>query len=592
MKSLLQLHTTMLRELAQHCSTEVTRDIEYMSRRTEDEGESFLTLSLPIFGKALEKGLSEGRFPLRDVTNFRHVRGLPSFLGGFLKQIFSREGTLLEDPDASAIWAIRQLCFLSYKIERDCTPKRVKAALDQYVSTDAELRFLPKRISAEDRDTFSRVSYRLFGDMFSELDRKIASFELVPRHGPGSVAEKLTPLEKWDLSYWTSRLESVFPHWRYRSNLPCWDTDLDLIAPGDELPVRVVTVPKTQKTPRIIAIEPSTVQYAQQGLKNEIYDFVDRSSLRDILGFSDQTRNQEMARKGSLDGSLATLDLSEASDRVHWWLVQLMVSRYPHLRDFLDATRSQRAEVEGHGVIPLVKFASMGSALTFPIEAMVFTTLALMGMGEQGKRAITVSRLRGVVSVYGDDIIVPVDRVAHVIDRLETFGFKVNRTKSHWRGYFRESCGKEYYRGEDVSIQKFRHDFPSSREDATLVAGLVDFRNRCYYAGLWGVVRELDKVTKKFVAFVPSRDSSIGLVHATLLPPNQKVRYNEHLQRSEVKVPYLHPHGKSYQVDGERGLLNWFQQVNLRKKAPEEPSFTSQERPTAFSIYSRWTFAR
>jgi hypothetical protein len=299
-----------------------------------------------------------------------------------------------------------------------------------------------------------------------------------------------------------------------------------------------------------------------------------------------------MAREGSLDGSLATLDLSEASDRVHWWLVQQMVSGYPHLRDFLDATRSQRAEVEGYGVIPITKFASMGSALTFPIEAMIFTILAVMGLGERGKRAIAVSRLRGAVSVYGDDIIVPVGKVASVIDRLETFGFKVNRAKSHWRGNFRESCGKEYYRGQDVSIQKLRQDFPTSQKDAARVASLVDFRNRCYNAGLWGVVRELDKVTKKLVAFVPSRDDSIGLVHVTFLPPSQKTRYNEHLQRSEVKVPYLHPHGKSYQVDGERGLLNWFQQTHLRMHAPTEPSFTSQERSAAYSIYSRWAFAR
>jgi len=592
-KSLLQLHIAILAEVGQYCSTEVTHDMEYMSRRTEDEGESFLTLTLPTFGKALEKGLAEGRFPLQDVTNFRHVRGLPAFMQGFLKLIFSRDGVLLDDPDASAIWAIRQLCYLTYKIERDCTPERVKAAIDQYVSTDDELRFLPKRISAENRETFIRVSRRLFGSIFAELDRKIAHYELVPKHGPGAVAEKLNPLRKWNLTYWTTRLEGVFPHWRYRSNLPCWDNDLELVTPDAELPVRVVTVPKTQKTPRIIAIEPSTVQYAQQGLKTEIYRLIESDShLKEILGFSEQGRNQEMARKGSLDGSLATLDLSEASDRVHWWLVQQMVRDFPHLRDFLDATRSQRAEVEGYGVIPIVKFASMGSALTFPIEAMIFTVLAVMGMGERGKRSIPVHRLVGAVSVYGDDIIVPTDRVAHVIGWLEAFGFKVNRSKSHWRGNFRESCGKEFYRGQDVSVQKFRQDFPASREDAARVASLVDFRNRCYNAGMWGVVKELDKVTTQVVPFVPSRDDSIGLVHVTFLPPSQKTRYNRHLQRLEVKVPYLHPHGRSYRVDGERGLLNWFHQTHLREHAPEEPSFTSQERPTAFSIYSRWALAR
>ncbi len=592
MKSLLQLHITMLTNLGQLCSTDVTRDISYMSRRTEEEGESFLTLVLPTFAKALEKGLSIGGFPLHDVSGFRHTRGLPAFLQGFLKQIFSQDGSILECPDAESIRAIRQLCFLSYKIERDCSPRRTKAAIDSYVSTDAELRYLPKRIPAERVLAFEQASLRLFGSMFSDLDRKIAEFDLSPKHGPGAVAEKLTPLEKWDLDYWPARLNEVFPHWRYRSNLPQWDCSIDLITPDAELPVRVVTVPKTQKTPRIIAIEPSTVQYAQQGLKEEIYNWISRDRLNQILGFEDQTRNQQMALRGSLDGSFATLDLSEASDRVHWWLVQRMVKNFPHLRDFLDATRSRSAEVEGHGVIPLVKFASMGSALTFPIEAMIFTILAALGMNEQGGVAIRPTSLVGRLSVYGDDIIVPTDTVASVIDWLETFGFKVNRSKSHWRGYFRESCGKEYYRGSDVSVQKFRHDFPSSRKDATAVASLVDFRNRCYYDGLWIIVKELDAELKKFISVVPSRDTSIGLVFGTFLPPSQKTRYNEHLQRSEVKVPYLRPSGANYTVDGERGLLKWFLETRHRKVAPQGRSFASQVRSTAFNIYSRWTEAR
>ncbi len=591
MKSLLQLHITMLANLGELCSTRVNRDVEYMSRRTEEEGESFLTLTLPTFAKALEKGLSQGWFPLEDVTGFRRLRGLPTFLYGFLTGIFSADGVLLESPDAECIRAIRQLCFLSYKIERDCTPKRVRAALDQYVSTDAELRFLPKRISPERILAFERASFQLFGDLFAHLDRKIAEFDLSPKHGPGAVAEKLTPLEKWDLSYWPVRLEGVFPHWRYRSNLPEWDCDLELVTPDMELPVRVVTVPKTQKTPRIIAIEPSTVQFAQQALKEEIYDWISRSRLNRILGFEDQERNQELARLGSIDGSLATLDLSEASDRVHWWLVQRMVSRFPHLREYLDATRSRSAEVEGHGVIPLVKFASMGSALTFPIEAIVFTTLASLGMQEQGRYAIRPTNLVGSLSVYGDDIIVPVDTVAAVIDWLETFGFKVNRSKSHWSGYFRESCGKEYYRGSDVSVQKFRHEFPSSRKDATGVASLVDFRNRCYADGLWGVVRELDTEIEKLIPVVPSRDTSIGLVLQTFLPPSQKTRYNVHLQRTEVKVPYLKPLSESYKVDGTRGLLKWFLETRHRKVVPQGRSFASQARSAAFNIYSRWAEA-
>lgn len=589
MKSLATLHASVLRNVAQHCSVDASLDILTMSRRTEDEGDSFLTITLPAFAKALERGLRDGFWPAQDMRpTWKHVRGLPAFMRGFLSGVFLEDGQLRSDPDPERIWAVRQVCYLTHKVERDCTPERVQRAFDSYLSCEEDLKLLKFDESLLERLT--RQFDRLFGEVLWECDRKIASFDLVPKHGPGAVAERLSPLDKRRYDYWTDRLESVFPRWRYASNLPIWKIDHALPIES-ELPVRVITVPKTQSTPRIIAIEPSTVQYAQQGLKRELYELIERGSLGKILGFTDQSRNREMARIASVTQAFSTLDLSEASDRVSWSLVSSLLKRYTHVYDFIEATRSRTAELPS-GVVTLEKFASMGSALTFPIEAMVFTAIAAMGMQDAENRPIPASKLVGNLSVYGDDIIIPVGSTASVIGYLEHFGAKVNRSKSFWSGNFRESCGAEFFDGTDVSVVRLRADLPRSRSDAAELASLVDFRNRCYFAGLWSVVGEIDSRLETLISLPYARAHSPNalpryLAKASCFEPyHVKVRWNTSLHIREAKYPTLVPQSKDYVLDGEAGLLEWFHDALRRDDLVDR--FASQERATAFSIYSRW----
>jgi len=444
MKSLLQLHISVLLDVGRICSIDITRDIEHITKRCEDEGDSFLTITLPKLAKALERGLDQGVWPAHEVNkSFVHHRRLPALLRGFFSRIFDANGDILETPDTDCIWAVRQICYLTHKVERECTPDRIAAAYDQFVSTDEELTGLPGRLDPEKLETFSRISRRFFGTMFQHADNQIANWELVPKHGPGAVAERLTQKDKRQYSYWTERLEAVFPKWRYTTNTP-QGIGTDLVPMTEELPVRVISVPKTQSTPRIIAIEPSSVQYAQQGLKRLFYEEIARGPLGRVLGFQDQERNRSMAQHASVSQDSGTLDLSEASDRIHWFLIYTMLKPYPHLWEFVWACRSYRAEVPGYGIIPLQKFASMGSALTFPFEAMVFTILIGAAMEQTGRHRVHPHHLVGRVSVYGDDLIIPVDAIDCAVDWLEHFGAKVNRAKSFWTGRFRESCGADF----------------------------------------------------------------------------------------------------------------------------------------------------
>ena len=138
----------------------------------------------------------------------------------------------------------------------------------------------------------------------------------------------------------------------------------------------------------------------------------------------------------------------------------------------------------------------MGSALCFPIEAMIFTTIIVAAVSyERGVPPTRelINSLRGKVRVYGDDIIVPVESVPIVIQFLSAFGLVVNMDKSFWNGKFRESCGGDYYDGESVKPIRLKQDLPRSRSDVQQVVSLVSFRNRLYSAGYWETVRQLDE---------------------------------------------------------------------------------------------------
>jgi hypothetical protein len=251
-----------------------------------------------------------------------------------------------------------------------------------------------------------------------------------------------------------------------------------------------------------------------------------------FLGFTDQVPNQDLARIGSEDQTLATLDLSEASDRVPNWLVEAMFEDWPWFSEAIQVTRSLRADVPDRGIVSLVKFASMGSALTFPIEAMVFLVIAMLGIAEAEGRPLTpklCKELKDRVRVYGDDIIVPNGSAVTVVRSLEAYGFKVNRHKSFWTGKFRESCGREFYNGYDVSIVRYRSELPARQalkkdDDATFatqVVSTVSTRNQFYNAGMWRTAGALDEVLEKtlngFYPYVSEESSLLGRESAFLV---------------------------------------------------------------------------
>ena len=521
MKSPMSLWEAVAKDLGDKCRACTARDVETVARRVEGEGISFLTITLPAFAKDFDEALDQGKVDHTQFAGFRFLRGTPRFLGGFLDLIFDRgDGVLLDDPSIDAIFAVRQLTRLFSKIELPCSYERERAAFDAYIKTEEDVRQAELEWSPDCIQDFSRVSRLLFGRVFSIVDFRHGTNSLVPKHGPGATADRLLGNEKFDLSEWHWRLEhGGFHSVDYLLPSPRFWKNLDRVTfsePGAERPARVISVPKTLSTPRIIAIEPACMQYTQQAVAEALCDELESDSIGGLfVSFSDQEPNRELARKGSVDGSLATLDLSEASDRVSNLLVEYLLHGYTHLRDAVQACRSLKADVPHHGEKTLVKFASMGSALTFPMEAIVFTTVAFMAIEKELGHRLTVNDVKsfdGQVRVFGDDIIVPQAYAHSVMSHLELFGFKVNQHKSFWTGNFRESCGKEYFRGHDVSIVKLRRVAPSSLKDAQEVISWVSFRNQLSDAGfssaLIPIDSFLDRILKGFYPRV-GRDSPL-----------------------------------------------------------------------------------
>lgn len=226
---------------------------------------------------------------------------------------------------------------------------------------------------------------------------------------------------------------------------------------GNEL----FTVPKTTEIDRVAAKEPDLNMWAQKRLGDQI-----RDSLRRFgINLNDQSINQRLAKRGSeKGGNLATLDLSSASDSMSLALVCRLLPVGWFVT--LNALRSPETLIDGVWHENQM-FSSMGNGFTFELESLLFYALA--------RAVCALTRTKGRVSVYGDDIIAPVGVCGLLRDVLGFCGFVVNAKKSHWLAgdHFRESCGAHHYAGYDVKPLYVRRDL-SGQSD--LIHFLNSFR--------------------------------------------------------------------------------------------------------------------
>lgn len=316
------------------------------------------------------------------------------------------------------------------------------------------------------------------------------------KHGPGVVAD-IKRGSKYEFPTWNQRLEEIFPVARFGfANYGQWadfvshgESDpayqqesamlrhlwerrkyefdiaknVGLLNPRfrpDEFASSLIAVPKTQKGPRLIAAEPTAHQWCQQSIKNYLAGRVAKTWIGQAIAFDDQTKNQELALTASRTGEWSTIDLAAASDRMSCWVVERMFRGNRTLLDALIATRTlfiwNPIDKKCATYTRLNKFSTMGSAVTFPVQSLVFFAVALAAAHfVSGSRVTEKSceRLASQVRVFGDDIIVRTENTGVTLYLLQHLGFKVNTSKTHSEASsrFRESCGVDAYNGVDVT---------------------------------------------------------------------------------------------------------------------------------------------
>jgi len=211
-------------------------------------------------------------------------------------------------------------------------------------------------------------------------------------------------------------------------------------------------VPKDAKRCRIICTEPSINMFYQLGAK-EIIEL----RLKDLYHIDMSTQpniNKSMAKSGSIYGHLSTIDLKNASDSISNALCSYLIPR--EVLSVFNILRSSYATYNGKEY-KLNMISTMGNGFTFPLMTMLLTTLfKALSIHKSG------SQYNGVnFACFGDDIIVPTAWYEDYVQLLLAAGFIVNSDKSFSTGFFRESCGGDYYKGHDVRgvyIRRFENE--------------------------------------------------------------------------------------------------------------------------------------
>nr|APG77052.1 hypothetical protein [Beihai levi-like virus 10] len=492
-----------------------SKDYTRISEILRTRGLPSLMDDLPKLDKALLAGLEHGRLsydgPFSRLVS-RSVR-VPRLLSGLWLRVFDNSGCLLESPDQTAIAYIRQLSSCFKKLKMKCTPQGLEKAVHEYFTVDAELRHPSLLWLDEEFDTFDTLktlsfvdeSSRQAGDHVTELCRILERFcdsvsghlglydpyEFTNsvglsttkgrhfKHGTGSVSDMRRGENKYSFPSWPPRLSSVFPYEAFGSH------DLSATHHGNECqPSKLIAVPKVLSRPRLIASEPTCNQWCQQITRYWLLDRLEHTKLSAFIDLRDQSKSQRMVSKSSRDRELATVDLSSASDRLSLWVVERAFRKNRSLLAALQAHRTPFIK-DATGVtdfcVPLKKFASQGTAVTFPVQTLIFLCCAAAALGCESLSDLHRS-FRGKVRIYGDDIIIPrkgYDNLKILLDHLE---LEVNVDKTFSQGFFRESCGLDAYKGADVT--PIKPQILNVTGPESLLA-LIDSSNNFFIKGYW-----------------------------------------------------------------------------------------------------------
>jgi len=473
--------TSLWRNLATHQRYQRfvdQNDIDHFTKRVDNEGLTFLTTVLPRIGKALDRFHST--FEWHSVVGFQstkktivfqhyepfksHLRkgrsdfhlypkdlqlvyDIPIFLGFAIEQALR--------GDSQAVDCVRQLTLIFYKYEVDYDDEVVGEFLDQFIKTDSDLPSLEvNEGNKHSLGTLLGNMKRLIAEVLCNTDPR----HIRPCHGGGATACHTANKDKWRKFRYIEKLDSIYPyadHFFYSpthlvDDMGTLEEAIEVVSPN----ARVCLVPKDSRGPRVISCEPAEHMFIQQGLMTLLYEVLETCPLTSgLINFTDQTTNRCLAMAGSLTGEHCTIDLSEASDRVSLKLVELV---FPQAWvECFAACRSEATYLPNGKTVRLNKFAPMGSACCFAVEALVFWACAEASTWNVADSPFNTGFDRSI-HVYGDDIICSPFDFEAISDGLHSIGLLVNSDKSYKAGPFRESCGGDFHLGVNVTPIRVR----------------------------------------------------------------------------------------------------------------------------------------
>ena len=349
---------------------------------------------------------------------------------------------------------------------------------------------------------------------------------------------------------------------------------------------RATTVDKTTAKRRMICIEPTANMYLQQGLMLEMYSKMKAVGL-DVERLPDLHKLK--AQLSSISCREATIDWSSASDCLAFELIRWLTP--PKWFDALNMTRSKVASFPGRPDVELNMFSTMGNAVTFPLETLVFWTYAhAVILTERNDTSSLYPEWEelGKVSVFGDDCIVPTPIAPQYMEAMVEVGFIVNKEKSFYgTEQFRESCGGDYLCGFDVrpyTIKAPTNTVKSALEPWLYIIANSLLKKYVVYFGklsyvydkeLWRVLFDVFERNKIKIKLVPSYlpdDAGLKLSHDILRFHNHyqftlsTVESNQHGTASFLYCRYVYRASK--ERDAGIRMALWFKQP-FQDRAPK-----------------------
>lgn len=581
-----------------YCRRDLLMDKATIKRRLTHEGLAFSTTTLPKLSKGLFDLLETGSasFP-----SFSIERGAkhPQFLRGLFDvalRLYKEPVVPLERYRVIAIDAIYMIGSAFKKLKGPYKKEVLAKQYREFVEVDGLLSNI---------DWFSEPIYPilerarlLMSEFIKDID--LSSRDFIPRPGPGATNTPREKHKRYEPFVFYSQIDRVLPiqEWFYPNPFDaCIKARrfLDLYNNRESEPIsRFKFVPKTAGKARGICIEENEMQWVQQairrGLTKAIYK---RRFYAERTPINDQSINSQLATTASVHGHLATIDMSEASDRISRELVSWLFQDNESLHDALMAVSTrwikppEEAGKMNSALLKTQKFAPMGSAVCFPVMTLVHFNLI---------RAIILETsladrktLAQQVYVFGDDIIIPTDAVEAVYTYLPLFGMKLNTDKSFYRCKFRESCGTHAYEGVDITpvfVKTINFSQP-----AHILTGLAcerdltkkgyvrtarflrtKIRKACRKMGLGTVLEYMHKFSP-VVSFQRDTVSPLARIYSAI--PEKRIRWNKDLQCREVRMPTIV--NKVEQMTIDDGLSAYLRWLVLSTEESEKVGVASDE---------------